>query len=515
MIVGASNHECNVCCADAVLIASLIEERLTFCERKVSMKKLVIIRAGMLGCLFLLFSVSSFANDVKLDAAGEKAYYTIKTVAYFGTGGIGRGGTISPGQLALRVLVRQDRAEDVLVSLLKEAVPAGKMYALVGLKQYYPSVFTKAVAKFKDIKTKLRSRSGCIVEDKTVAAIVAEIKKGWHPILPEVDALGRPVVFIETQIEGGTKKQAEQGNPLLNILDNGLAYVSVSPAELELDAAGDKAYGVLKNVSFFATGGITYGGITSRGELALRILLKQKWAASALKSLLENGHIPGQMYALVGLKEIDPPAFEKAISTYAPVYLPSGIALGVMQEATLETMEGCIGQDKTVSDVVAEIRAGKHRLRSQRELDERDALLSLPITNPANHAHPPHELGLDAAGKKAYNVLRSVSTFATGGIGYGGITSQGELALRILVKQVEAERALESLLKVANPAGRMYALVALKQYYPVFFAEVLPQYESVKTNLQSMSGCILYIKTVASIVAEIKKGRHDVLPKRK
>jgi len=149
------------------------------------MNKVVKITAGMIGCLFLLFSVSSSAKDVKLDAAGEKAYNTIKTASCFGTGGIGRGGTISQGELALRILVKQVNAESALESLLKVANPAGRMYVLVGLKQYYPAVFAEVVPQYQSVKTKLRSMRGCIADIKTVASIVAEIKKGQHDVLPK------------------------------------------------------------------------------------------------------------------------------------------------------------------------------------------------------------------------------------------------------------------------------------------------------------------------------------------
>ena len=134
-------------------------------------------------CLLLLACVPGCA--VQLDAKGEAAYTTLKSVPMFATGGIGFAGTKSDGEKALRILLKQKQAEDALQSLLKEANPAGQMYALVGLKSLHSDAFEKAVAPFLTEKTKIKTMYGCMRDEETVAKVAADIRKGNHPLRPE------------------------------------------------------------------------------------------------------------------------------------------------------------------------------------------------------------------------------------------------------------------------------------------------------------------------------------------
>ena len=133
-------------------------------------------------CLFLLVGASAHADE--LDAKSKAAYTTLKSVARFATDSVGRGSGTSEGELALRVLLKQKQAEDVLQSLLKEAAPAGQMYALVGLRSVSQAAFEKAVKPFLPDKTKAGTMSGCIVRHETVAKVADAIRLGNHSLRP-------------------------------------------------------------------------------------------------------------------------------------------------------------------------------------------------------------------------------------------------------------------------------------------------------------------------------------------
>ena len=122
---------------------------------------------------------------------------------------------------------------------------------------------------------------------------------------------------------------------------------------------------------------------------------------------------------------------------------------------------------------------------------------------------------LDAEGKTAYATLKSVPFFATGGIGYAGTTSKGELALRILLKQKQAEGVLHLLLKEANPTGQMYALAGLKSAYPKDFDKAVVPFLTAKTKVKTMQGCLGYKQTVAAVAENIRKGNYPLRPERK
>ena len=115
---------------------------------------------------------------------------------------------------------------------------------------------------------------------------------------------------------------------------------------LELNAEGKKAYKTLKEVSYFAMGGVGIAGRTSSGEHALRVLLKQKESVAAFQALLKQGSRESRMYALVGLKIQDQKAFDQSITPYLD------------SKANVKSMRGCIMSDRPVAEVAKEIEKG-------------------------------------------------------------------------------------------------------------------------------------------------------------
>jgi hypothetical protein len=81
--------------------------------------------------------------------------------------------------------------------------------------------------------------------------------------------------------------------------------------ESSLGKNGRSAYQTLLKVKLFAIGGIGYSGDTSDGERAFDILLEERDALTAFKSLTEKATIEGGMYGLLGLKLNECDCFEK------------------------------------------------------------------------------------------------------------------------------------------------------------------------------------------------------------
>ena len=69
---------------------------------------------------------------------------------------------------------------------------------------------------------------------------------------------------------------------------------------------------------------------------------------------------------------------------------------------------------------------------------------------------------LSKNGRMAYEKLVNVGMFAVGPVGFGGQTTDGELALHVLLTERNATRALKSLVKVASLEGRLYGLFGLR-----------------------------------------------------
>lgn len=116
--------------------------------------------------------------------------------------------------------------------------------------------------------------------------------------------------------------------------------------------------------------------------------------------------------------------------------------------------------------------------------------------------------GLDAPGQRAYDTLAHVSDFAMGGVGVAGTRSQGETALRVLLGQKQAASTFQRLLGSATPEGKLYGLLGLSMVAPGQMAQAAKPYESSKTNVHTMAGCIRMAQPIGGVVRAIEKGRY-------
>ena len=107
-------------------------------------------------------------------------------------------------------------------------------------------------------------------------------------------------------------------------------------------AQSGKNYQVVKSARIFAIGGIGYAGVITDEETAFDALCKAPDAAEQFRRLLREATIEGQMYALLGLRQVGAPDYK----TQADRYRKS--------TRKVNTGSGCeIGPDK-VSYVVNE-----------------------------------------------------------------------------------------------------------------------------------------------------------------
>jgi hypothetical protein len=68
--------------------------------------------------------------------------------------------------------------------------------------------------------------------------------------------------------------------------------------------------------------------------------------------------------------------------------------------------------------------------------------------------------------------IAKVDRFAFGGIGYAGITSQGEKDYKLILSRPSAVADFERLLSVGNPQAKSYALVGIHALNPNRFKEL-------------------------------------------
>ena len=85
---------------------------------------------------------------------------------------------------------------------------------------------------------------------------------------------------------------------------------------LSVSATQNKNYQVVKSARIFAIGGIGYAGVITDEETAFDALCKAPDAAEQFRRLLREATIEGQMYALLGLRQLHAPDYKAEADRY-------------------------------------------------------------------------------------------------------------------------------------------------------------------------------------------------------
>ena len=106
-------------------------------------------------------------------------------------------------------------------------------------------------------------------------------------------------------------------------------------------------------------------------------------------------------------------------------------------------------------------------------------------------------------------MLRKTGLFALGGIGVAGTMSEGERALREVLKESDGPARLEKLLADASAAGQLYALLGLRLRDRAAYARALEKLRTTDAKVQTARGCILQQESFRDLVKEIERGQYD------
>jgi hypothetical protein len=105
--------------------------------------------------------------------------------------------------------------------------------------------------------------------------------------------------------------------------------------------------------------------------------------------------------------------------------------------------------------------------------------------------------------------LRKTGLFALGGIGVAGTMSEGERALREVLKESDVAARLEKLVPDASPAGQLYALLGLRLRDRAAHDRALAKLRTTDAKVQTARGCILQQESFGDLVKEIERGQYD------
>ena len=104
----------------------------------------------------------------------------LHTIGSFALGGVGVAGTMSAGERALREVLKTPDAVSQLEALLANASPAGKLYALLGLRIRDRAAYERALEKCRALDAKVETARGCMLDHESFRDLVKEIERGQY-----------------------------------------------------------------------------------------------------------------------------------------------------------------------------------------------------------------------------------------------------------------------------------------------------------------------------------------------
>jgi hypothetical protein len=107
------------------------------------------------------------------------------------------------------------------------------------------------------------------------------------------------------------------------------------------------------------------------------------------------------------------------------------------------------------------------------------------------------------------SVLQKTAMFALGGIGVAGTMSDGERALREILKQPDAQARLEALVSNGSTPGKLYALLGLRIRDRAAYARALEKCRTLDAKVETARGCIISQESFRDLLKEIERGQYD------
>ncbi|HEX8368470.1 MAG TPA: hypothetical protein VF604_08010 [Pyrinomonadaceae bacterium] len=133
-----------------------------------------------------------------------------------------------------------------------------------------------------------------------------------------------------------------------------------------LSEKGREAYQTLLKVELFALGGVGYGGSSSEGEQALDILVQEKQAIPAFRSLVKISTPEGGLYALVGLKMLNCDCLKEELTNYRSLPEPPARKENTrdkIEKGNVERMRGCFIFQESRLKIAGDIETDKEEIK--------------------------------------------------------------------------------------------------------------------------------------------------------
>ena len=127
-------------------------------------------------------------------------------------------------------------------------------------------------------------------------------------------------------------------------------------------------------------------------------------------------------------------------------------------------------------------------------------IVGIVMTQSGVSATPEHSPAHDLAAAKS---------FAFGGVGVAGLTSEGERNLRAVLGRPDASQQLQAAFPHATPAGELYILVGLRRCDPAAYQRIFASVTPSNNAVEVAHGCMISRETFRQLLSEIQDGRYD------
>ncbi len=105
--------------------------------------------------------------------------------------------------------------------------------------------------------------------------------------------------------------------------------------------------------------------------------------------------------------------------------------------------------------------------------------------------------------------LSKVGVFAFGGIGFAGITSEGEKDFRTILASSSALSQFEQLFATGNLQAKAYALVGIRRLDLARYNELSAPLQEIPQRVTIFQGCVMSHVPFSSLLKSIGVGNYD------
>ncbi|HSV63203.1 MAG TPA: hypothetical protein VLH83_07630 [Chthoniobacterales bacterium] len=127
-------------------------------------------------CIFFLLAAVLFITPRPVRGETDG----LQSAGSFALGGVGVAGTMSAGERALRDVLKKPDAVARLEAMIPNASPAGKLYALLGLKIRDRAAYERALEKCRSTDAKVETARGCMLSQESFRDLLKEIERGQY-----------------------------------------------------------------------------------------------------------------------------------------------------------------------------------------------------------------------------------------------------------------------------------------------------------------------------------------------